>query len=181
MTDHLTTAKTDQLIRDAQSGDADAFEALLEHYYDAMYRFAYRWCGDQGAAEDVAQNSCMKVAGAISQYRFEASFSSWLYRLVINCAKDWQRRENRHNGEEYSEGDVASLGGNAESQIYLSQLMVRIDRWGKGYKETALLVLFEGLSHAEAGAALSVSEATISWRIHDIRKHLAQLEREQLS
>jgi RNA polymerase sigma-70 factor (ECF subfamily) len=129
-----------ELIRRAQAGDATAFGELLDLYYDTIFRFAWKWCRDRVNAEDIAQLACIKLASSLAQYRFQAAFSSWLYRLVISCAQDWQR----------------SLG--------------------EGMKETALLVHAEGLSHAEAGTILGVSESTISWRIHTIRRHMGKRE-----
>ncbi len=63
-----------------------------------------------------------------------------------------------------------------EDQIYLLQLLGELATLGEGMKETALLVHAEGLSHAEAGAILGVSESTISWRIHTIRRHVGKRE-----
>ena len=66
--------------------------------------------------------------------------------------------------------------GSAEESIYLMQLLAQLEKLGEGMRETALLVHAEGLSHAEAGAILGVSESTISWRVHTIRKHLSRPE-----
>ena len=63
-----------------------------------------------------------------------------------------------------------------EDQIYLLQLLDELTDIGEGMKETALLVHAEGMSHAEAGAVLGVSESTISWRIHTIRRHMSKRE-----
>ncbi len=63
-----------------------------------------------------------------------------------------------------------------EDQIYLTQLLRQLEGIGEGMKETALLVHAEGMSHAEAGAVLGVSESTISWRVHTIRKHMGKRE-----
>ena len=64
----------------------------------------------------------------------------------------------------------------AEDQIYLVQLLAELEDLGEGMKETALLVHAEGMSHAEAGAVLGVSESTISWRVHTIRRHMGKRE-----
>ena len=61
-----------------------------------------------------------------------------------------------------------------EDGIYLAQVLSQVAKLGEGMKETALLVHAEGMSHAEAGAVLGVSESTISWRVHTIRKHMGQ-------
>ena len=91
------------LIRRAQGGDATSFAELLDLHYDTIYRFAWKWCGHAANAEDIAQQACMKLAASLAQYRFQAAFTSWLYRLVISCAQDWQRSQQRHEHDELSE------------------------------------------------------------------------------
>ena len=164
------------LIRRAQGGDATSFAELLDLHYDTIYRFAWKWCGHAANAEDIAQQACMKLATSLSQYRFQAAFTSWLYRLVISCAQDWQRSQRRHEHDELAESVPAENDSQAEDQIYLLQLLAELEDLGEGMKETALLVHAEGLSHAEAGAILGVSESTISWRIHTIRRHMGKRE-----
>jgi len=164
------------LISRAQTGDATAFGELLDSYYDTIFRFAWRWTRHRANAEDIAQLACIKLAGSLAQYRFQAAFATWLYRLVISCAQDWKRSQQRHDHDELYEGASLSEGSQSEDQIYLGQVLVELERLGEGMKETALLVHAEGLSHAEAGVVLGVSESTISWRIHTIRRHMGKRE-----
>jgi RNA polymerase sigma factor (sigma-70 family) len=163
------------LIRRAQAGDATSFAQLLDLYYDTIHRFAWKWCGHAANADDIAQQACIKLANSLPQFRFQAAFTSWLYRLVISCAQDWQRSQQRHDHDELSGMEPAGQGG-AEDSIYLLQLLAQLETLGEGMKETALLVHAEGLSHAEAGAILGVSESTISWRVHTIRRHFGRQE-----
>lgn len=164
------------LIRRAQGGDTTSFAELLDLHYDTIHRVAWKWCGHRADAQDIAQQACIKLAGSLSQFRFQAAFTSWLYRLVISCAQDWQRRQ-RHDANVGLQAAEASVDGRQpEDQIYLMQLLAQLERLGEGMKETALLVHAEGLSHAEAGAILGVSESTISWRIHTMRKHMSSQE-----
>lgn len=164
------------LIRRAQSGDVASFAELVDLHYDTIYRFAWKWCGHRANAEDIAQQSCIKLAASLAQFRFQAAFSSWLYRLVIACAQDWQRTQQRHEHDSIPETVPTADAGRTEDSIYLLQLIEQLDELGEGMKETALLVHAEGLSHAEAGAILGVAEATISWRVHAIRKHINKTE-----
>jgi RNA polymerase sigma-70 factor (ECF subfamily) len=164
------------LIRRAQAGDAASFASLVDLHYDTIHRFAWKWCGHSANAEDIAQLACIKLAGSLTQFRFQAAFTSWLYRLVISCAQDWQRGQRRHEHEELPEDQPDGDTSRTEDGIYLAQLLEQLDALGEGMKATALLVHAEGLSHAEAGAILGVSESTISWRVHTIRKELAQRE-----
>jgi len=168
------------LIRRAQDGDATSFAELLDLYYDTIHRFAWKWCGHTADAQDIAQQACIKLANSLPQFRFQSAFTTWLYRLVISCAQDWQRqqRQQRRDGHDAVPlVESGTEGTRTENQIYLEQVLSQLEQLGEGMKETALLVHAEGLSHAEAGEVLGVSESTISWRIHAIRKRMGQRER----
>jgi RNA polymerase sigma-70 factor, ECF subfamily len=160
------------LIRRAQGGDGTAFAELVDLHYDTIYRFAWKWCGHRANAEDIAQQSCIKLAGSLVQFRMQATFTSWLYQLVISCARDWQRAQQRHEHDALPENEPPADAARPEDSIYLAQLLEQLDELGEGMKETALLVHAEGLSHAEAGRILGVSESTISWRVHVMRRHM---------
>jgi len=172
------------LVRAAQGGDRQAFEQLLDQCYQQIYRFALKWSGGVADAEDIAQLACIKLGRSIGQFRFESAFSTWLYRLVVSCARDWFRSQDRHRHEDIDDppGDgspvaAAPAAGNAaESAIYLRQVLARVDAMGDGFRETLVLVFAEGLNHRQAAEVLGIRESTVSWRIHEIRKKLNLLE-----
>lgn len=166
------------LIRAAQSGDTLAFERLLEARYDTVYRFAYKWCGDVSDAEDITQLACMKIARNLKQFDHRSKFTTWLYRLVINCAKDWQRQQQRHEheAEELIPVDQWVKEDKTDIARYLQQLILWLAHLGEEFKETILLVFGEGLSHGEAAKVMEVKESTVSWRIHHVRKKLDEFE-----
>lgn len=171
----------DNLIRHAQAGDRQAFARLLEEVYDDIFRIAMQWCGVRVDAEDVAQQACIKLAGSLGQFRFEAAFSTWLYRLVINCGKDWQRSQGRHQLravalDALATGEVPALniGDAAEHGLDLARLMDWAGSLGEGIRETLLLVFGEGMTHGEAAGVLGVQESTVSWRIHEFRKRVRE-------
>ena len=168
--------QTTVLIRRAQDGNASAFGELVDRHYDTIYRFAWKWCRDRDNAEDIAQQACIKLASSLAQFRFQAAFTSWLYRLVISCAQDWQRSQQRHLHAELTGDELQPGQSRTEDAIYIGQLLEQLDSLGEGMRETALLVHAEGLSHAEAGAVLGVSESTISWRVHMMRKQMQRDE-----
>jgi RNA polymerase sigma-70 factor, ECF subfamily len=164
------------LIRQAQGGNTASFAELVDLHYDTIYRFAWKWCGHRTDAEDIAQLACIKLAQSLTQFRFQAAFTSWLYRLVVSCAQDWQRTQQRHRHDELSGDEPTADSSRTEDSIHLLQLLSQLDGIGEGMKETALLVHAEGMSHAEAGEILGVSESTISWRIHTMRKQINRRE-----
>lgn len=159
------------LIKRAQSGDKGAFEALLRRYYDVMYRTAYKWCGNKADAEDITQTACIKLAHSIDGFRHEASFRSWLYRLVINTSKDWVRSRARYAPEAEAEADRSEAPG-AEMSVYARQVMDYVRSMPEREQIALLLVFSEGLSHREASLVMQCKESTVSWYIHEARKKL---------
>ncbi len=164
----------EQLIKQAQAGNAEAFECLLDSYYDTIFRFAFKWCGSREDAEDVAQQACIKLARSLGQFRFESNFSSWLYRLVINCAKDWQKSQARHQSDSPNTDADQTIDvpykDEPDKPILIRQLLHSLEHFADGMKETVLLVHAEGFTHAEVATILGVKESTISWRLHEVRK-----------
>lgn len=160
------------LVKSAVKGDRDAFETLLERHYDTMYKMAFKWCGVQSDAQDITQNACMKLVKSISQYKGKSAFTSWLYPLVINTAKDYYRAQKRHEHTDSGLDTVPAKNDNAYDRLYARQVMEYIDELPDKEKEALVLVTFDGLSHAEAAKKLHCAESTISWRIHEARKKL---------
>lgn len=167
-----------KLIKSAQDGDASAFEQIIGLYYDVMYRFAYKWCGNRDNAQDITQNACIKLARSIDQYKFQSAFSSWLYRLVINCAKDWYKSNKNVNNKEDNIDDhyyLEAKNNRNDENLYLLQVLRMMDDFPDGIKETMLLVHAHGFNHSEAADILEIKESTVSWRIHEARKIITKL------
>ncbi len=173
------------LIEAAQAGDRQAFARLLDGEYARIFRIAMRWCGDRTDAEDVTQQACIKLAKSLHQFRFDAAFHTWLYRLVINCAQDWQQSQARHQRQRVHATDdqaapelMVAVEDNHEASLDLRALLHTVAAFGDGFQETLLLVFGEGLTHAEAAGVLNIKESTVSWRIHEIRKRLSDWQRQ---
>lgn len=169
------TASADEqdLIRRAQAGDRTAFEALLNQYYDVIYRIAYKWSGVRADAEDITQNVCIKLARSIGLFGFRSAFLSWLYPLVINTAKDWARQQNAH--VTVSDGEIDSgptVAPEAEDRIYARQVLDYLGRLPEREREALYLVFGEGFTHKEVAVKMACKESTVSWYIHEARRKL---------
>lgn len=161
-----------ELITRAMRGDAVAFEALVNLYYEVMFKMAYKWCGNQRDAEDITQEACIKLARGISSYKGGSKFTSWLYVLVINTAKDWYKSQNRHpEGTELLD-TLAAQENDEDKKLYASQVLAEVHKLPEAEKESLLMVIGQGMSHKEAAKLSGVKESTISWRIHEARKKL---------
>lgn len=165
------------LIERAQKGDRTAFQLLLEEHYDMIYRVAYRFTGQKQDAEDVAQEVCVNLARKLASFRGDSGFSTWLYRVVVNTCRDYFKKQHssRTIQHQYTELENAHLAESAEAARKVAWLYRAIATLDVSLRETALLVLTEEISHAEAGKILGCTESTISWRMHEIRKRLKTL------
>jgi len=92
---HRVNTGDAELISLARQGDSAAFGRLVKRHYDFIYRVAFRWCGRQADAEDVAQDVCVRLARSIGSYRGGSAFTTWLYSMTLNAARDIRRKAIR--------------------------------------------------------------------------------------
>jgi len=96
----------EQLIKDFQAGDSRAFEELVERYKNRIYNFIYRFVNDVSLAEDLTQDTFLKLFTHKDSYREIAKFSTWLYTIAQNLAKTELRKRNRR--QTYSVSDLST-------------------------------------------------------------------------
>ena len=165
------------LAMQAGNGDRKAFELLLERHYDRIYRIGFGVLGVAEDAEDLAQQVCVALARKLKSYRGDSRFTTWLYRVVVNAARDAMRRRasSRRLDQTYADVNALVEAGREARRAEVQWLYDALGTLSNDLRETAILVLSEELNHAEAGAALRVSESTVSWRMHEVRKKLKAL------
>ncbi len=165
----------------AANGDGDAFRQLLEQHYDLIYRTAYRFSMNPDDAEDVAQDVCLSLVNGIRTYNGDAAFTTWLYRIVVNQVRDHQRKTVSIQKVAKSYGEIESMRKAEEMQnaYELNWLYEAMSRLGEDLRETAVLVVGEGLSHRDAGEILGIKESTVSWRMHELKKALREFAKEE--
>jgi RNA polymerase sigma-70 factor (ECF subfamily) len=170
---YIKTGDNELAIR-AGAGDAVAFEKLLELHYDTIFRIALRFTGLREDAEDLTQDICTSLPGKLRLFRNQAKFTTWLYRVVVNSAHDMQRKQSTflRLNRDYSEILDLKRGAEADAEKVQVWLYETLNEVGKDLRDTAILVLAEGLSHSEAAEILAIKEATVSWRMHELRKKL---------
>ena len=169
----MTDADDEILARRAAEGDRNAFSELLERHYGLIYRVGARMLGNGAEAQDLAQDVCLGLVTRLASYGGQSRFTTWLYRVVVNAARDAMRRNatRRRNEQEFGEGDGFGhpQSNSGEDSIWLHQVLGQLS---EELRATVILVLAEGLKHGEAGKVLGISEATVSWRLHQVRKQL---------
>jgi RNA polymerase sigma-70 factor, ECF subfamily len=167
----------EDVIEACRSGDSDAFRALFESYKDRVYSIALRYSGNPAVAMDIAQDTFLKLLSRIGDYRSEASFDSWLYRLVVNSCIDDQRRGRRMTP--FLDGLLDAVCAPAES--ILNKLM-RVEtsrrvqdvvaRLAPEHRMVIVLRYTEGLSYDEIARIQGCSPGTVASRLNRAHKIL---------
>ena len=163
------------LSRRASQGCRVSFRALLDRHYDRIHRLAWRWSGSSTAAEDIAQDVCVKLAHAIKSYRGDAKFTTWLHRIAYTTAFDHRRANQRMIAVEPSE--IISLVDSSatvlpEDNFDGSDLWEAVRALPNQQRDAVLLVYGEDMSHADAATVMGCAEKTVSWHIHEAKKRL---------
>jgi RNA polymerase sigma-70 factor, ECF subfamily len=134
-------ADTSVLVREAQRGNTAAFEELVRQYDKAALRLALRFTGSEHDAQDVCQESFLSAYQNLQNFRFECSFYTWLYRIVMNRCLDYLRRRRnpretpglkvcRDSGGGEALGRLADRGyaSNPESKLAACEIRTLITR-----------------------------------------------------
>lgn len=176
----LMKTSDETLALAAAGGDAAAFSSLLERQYDRLFRLCFRLTGSQADAEDLTQDICAALPAKLRSYRGDAAITTWLYRLCVNAAHDRRRRAATYTKAATGWGDweINRRAADAETGRSVDWLTQAMRALPDALRDTLALVL-DDMTHAEAGDILGVSEGTISWRISQAKKQLAQQRKEE--
>lgn len=179
----------EQLIRRAQQSDNEAFEQLLLLHQKKVYNLCLRMSANPDDALDLSQEAFIKAWRSIGQYQFEASFSTWLFRLTSNVCIDFLRRKKRRQetsltenyddsdeGEEFSLPDTAPLPEEQaitnETKIELARAMERL---GPEHREILQLRVVENLPYEQIAEILDIRVGTVKSRLARARLSLRKI------
>ncbi|HEU4893261.1 MAG TPA: sigma-70 family RNA polymerase sigma factor [Vicinamibacterales bacterium] len=182
-------ASTDEeLVARSRGGDLDSFNQLVLRWERPIYALAYRVIGREEDARDVAQETFFRAFRALSGFKGQAKFSSWLYRITLNLCRDWIRRERRAPVAQAPEGvDLIELASEAEPVESIEDLVARRELGRAVAKAMAMLpeeqrtaiVLkeYHGLTFQEIADLLDCPLSTVKTRLYQglgvLRKQLA--------
>ncbi|WP_180540600.1 RNA polymerase sigma factor [Nevskia soli] len=168
-----------EMLEGCRRGEAEAFRLLFETYKDRVYSFALRFLGDESRAADLTQDVFVKLYDRIAEFRGDARFETWLYRIVANACIDDQRRRKKwlpwlnqeppaHVGRSNS-GDDRLVRRETEGAVQQA-----IGKLSPALRAPILLRYVEGLSYEEIGETLSLSPGTVASRLSRAHRLLAR-------
>ena len=165
------------VIEGCQRGEEASFRELFESHKDKVYSIALRFSGDPSAAMDITQETFLKLMDRIGQFRGDASFDSWLYRLVVNACMDHRRRERRilpvleDFFDSFRSHEESSLDGLMRDEMQ-QQVQDVVSRLAPDHRMIVVLRYTEGLSYEEIAEALNCSRGTVASRLNRAHKIL---------
>lgn len=167
----------DTLVLRAKRGDQQAFNRLIASQYRFIYRVAFRVVGQKSDAEDVTQTVCLRLATSLSSFDGRASFTSWLYRVTMNVARDFLRSQARRKTLADGAAAVALDHVNAEQDALrpVEDIWNAVRTLPEKQRDAVILVHGEELSQEEAARIMSCKKVTVAWHLHNARKALRDL------
>ena len=164
----------DSLVREAQTGNQAAFAQLVHTYDQTVLRLALRLTGSESDAQDIHQETFLRVYKKLDGFRFECSFATWIYRIVTNVCLDHLRRNQarkKNGGIEVSDDDFLDhlsdgrRGNNPEHQLLDQELNAHILRALERLTPRERLVFdlkhFQGLKLRSVSEILNASEGSV--------------------
>ena len=167
-------------VQRAKKGDQDAFAWLVETYQGPVYRLILRMGLQPSDAEEAAQNAFVAAWRGLPDFRGDAKFSTWLYRLATNAAIDFLRREKKHTDhadidELEQPDDGPSPQETVERKERTAAIRDAVAALPEQYRQVLLLRYMQELSYEEIGAALHLPEGTVKSRINRAKSQLKEL------
>jgi RNA polymerase sigma factor (sigma-70 family) len=169
-----------------QAWEPPSWDQVVREHADRVYRLAYRLSGNPHDAEDLTQETFIRVFRSLGSYK-PGTFEGWLHRITTNLFLDMVRRRARLRMEGLPEDtDRLAGGGLSPEQVYTAthldpDLQQALDDLAPEFRAAVVLCDVEGLSYEEIGATLGVKLGTVRSRIHRGRQALkAALERRRV-
>jgi len=176
-----------QLVRQAQEGDLSAFDELIRRYQERVYATIYHMTSNHEDANDLTQETFVKAYKALSSFKGDSGFFTWVYRIAVNKTINFlKQKKNRHNGFSLNDLDfnaehdpdlVALVSDkNPRRDMGLAELQEKLNEAMQKLSDVHRLVVtlhdIQGLSHEEIGKIMDCNPGTVRSRLFYARQQL---------
>lgn len=166
-----------RLVEETRRGRRDSFGTLVKRYERRLLSVIGRFIRDADVAEDLAQETFLRVYERIDQFDPSRRFAPWLFQIGVNLSLDYHRRQKRrrkiwsffftdHPGDRYP--DPASADPRTHQELH-EEVRSVVEQIPEQFRTVLVLRDLEGFSTSEIAAILDRKEATIRWRLAEAR------------
>lgn len=168
-----------ECVRRVQQGDTDSFEVLVRRHEKAIFNLVYRLLGNYDEAAEVAQEVFLSAFKSIHQFRGEANFSTWLYRIGLNHAstrrKSLQTSQQRHiplDGTEVIADGAVDPAKNVEHKEIQQRVQQALNSLDPEDARIVLLRDLQDIPYEDVAQMLDIPVGTVKSRLHRARQAL---------
>jgi RNA polymerase sigma-70 factor (ECF subfamily) len=161
------------LCKRAKKGNKDAACQLVKIYYADIYAHLRRLCGSKQDAEDLTQQTFIKVWFSLDGFKGHSRFSTWLYRVAHNTFLDWLRKNTastQSSSDQWWNECIDQNPGpfaNVSERQLAERLYEAVEQLDEGKKHVVLLHYYQGLSIRETAKVLNVATSTVKYRLRE--------------
>jgi RNA polymerase sigma-70 factor, ECF subfamily len=159
-------------LRAAARGDHAAFASLVRLYQPHIWRFLRNMLRDDALAEDVAQETFLRVYRNLAGFRFRSKFSTWLFQIARNAAIDAIRKRDRQL-RIASRFEREAMTATVEHPEAGPMLDAMLSSLSDEHREAFVAVEVLGFTYVDAAATLGIPEGTVKSRVFHARRNLA--------
>ncbi|HEB12345.1 MAG TPA: RNA polymerase sigma factor [Actinobacteria bacterium] len=163
----------EELAKQAASGSADHFEIIVHRYSGAMYRVAYSFCHNTAEAQDLTQETFVKLFKALPKAKLDLPFKPWLYKIAINNALSHIRKKQEKHQVDWTETETTLASDDpTDAIVKQNDLQIAIDKLPFDYQQMIILRAVEELSFEEISGVLDIPAATARTKFSRAKKQL---------
>lgn len=149
------------------------FQNWLRKYKALLFKVVGIYAFNEVDRDDLFQEICLQVWRSVPNFRKESSATTWIYRVALNTALRWNRKEQKNHDGRQSFDDVKQILYENEQQkderlVWLYEEIKRLDEIDR----SLCLMMLDGFSYREMSDILGISESNVGVKIHRIKKHL---------
>jgi RNA polymerase sigma-70 factor (ECF subfamily) len=171
------SAGLDGIVRRAQGGDVDAFEAVYRAHAPAIHALCRRMCGDEEEARELVQDAFVRAWERLPGFRGQSTLATWLHRVAVNAVLERWRINKREALRmiDDADGSVLDSQGVVRDPDAAMDIATAMTRLPRGSRTVFVLHDIEGYGHDEIAAMTGIAAGTSRTQLFRARRALARL------
>ena len=185
--EQMTTNNDQKIINQILEGDTNAFSVLVDNYKDLVFTLAMRMVKNREEAEEVSQDTFIKVYKSLNKFKGNSKFSTWIYRVAYNTCLDRLKKIKREYNvvaiDEFTEHQVKTLDNaldQMEAQEHKQKIQECLQLLPSDDSFLLTLYYFEDQSLEEISKVVGITANNVKVKLFRSRKKLTSILKEQL-